>query len=283
MKKNELAIESNAVLQPVHASKLEVNFPPKGGIMRMGRHIFKDQEDFLSYLAEIFPVQKDDCGHRFSIKRQGKYDRVDKKGNRIFTFGDPVLDIITDEQGLLTIGNVRHDLHALELANPGSRGGGIHGIDLTPKPGELEHVLGMASAGIADIAIVEAHTDHTILASQNRSTLTFYKGNAKMRFRSFMKNYLIGWKMGTEIETWHGDFKRAEIQSNYGFWVYGRVCGVAKRDSDHDTNDDYVDEYEWGIASPTPNGVTSRCTATWLGQDYAGYVGTGSCDYWLAS
>ena len=59
-----------------------------------------------------------------------------------------------------------------------------------------------------------------------------------------------------------------------------RVCHAARYDSDSDTNDNYVDEYEWGINSPAPNGVKSLCTATWQGSNYSGYVSKGDCDYW---
>ena len=279
--KLKLQSESNAALKQVQINKLEMNFPRQDGFLHVGRHTFKDQDDLLLYLSQAFPMEKDSTGHRFAIKRTGKYNRLDEKGRIVFTFGDPVLDLITDEHGWLMIGNLRYNLCAAELAEPGSRAGGIRNIDLSPRPGEFEHVVSQAAYGEGNFTIVEAGPERAVLASKNPSTLYFYDGSAKMRFRAFKKNYGVGWKMGADIETWGGDFRRAEIQSDYGYWVYGRVCAVGKHDSDSDTNDDYVDEYEWGVFSSPPNGVKSLCTANWRGSNHAGYVSKGDCDYWL--
>jgi hypothetical protein len=48
-----------------------------------------------------------------------------------------------------------------------------------------------------------------------------------------------------------------------------------KTDSDSDTNDDYVDEYEWGVNAPQPKRVESQCTAQFKGQQFAGGVQAG--------
>jgi len=194
----------------------------------VGRFRFKDRDELLSYLSQAFPLEKFETGHRVTISRKGKYRRLNEEGEQVFTFGDPLLDLITDEHGWLTVG-----------------------------------------------------AERVILASRNPATAWFYDGSAKMRFRAFKKNYYAGWKMGADIETWGRDFTRAEIQSDYGFWVFGRACGVAKHDSDNDTNDDYVDEYEWGVFSPAPNGINSLCTATWGGASFSRYVSKGDCDYWI--
>ena len=180
-KKNlKLQGESNAALKEVLKNKLELQFPREEGFLRVGRSNFKHEDDLLSYLAQAFPVEKDSFGHRFSVKRKGKYNRVDKSNRIVFTFVDPVLDLITDERGYVTIGGQRYDLRAAELGNP------------------------------------------------------------------------------------------------------GRVCSVAKRDSDSDTNDDYVDEYEWGtINTSAPTGVESFCQATWRQKLYSGVVSQGSCDAWV--
>lgn len=270
--------KSNLVLKQVRAGKAHFKFP-EDGHLQVGRDSFDDQDDLLKYLAATFPVVKDGDGRRFTVKRTGKYQRMNAKGDPVFTFGDPVLDLITDELGWLAIGGQRQNLAAVELADPGARTG-IPTIDLSPRPGELDQVVGQASFGGGGFSIVEAGVDGAILASTNPSTYYFYSGSAKMRFRAFKKNYLIGWKMGADIETWGGDFTRAEIQSDYGYPVWDNVCGVAKHDSDSDTNDDYVDEYEWGINSEAPTGIRSLCTATWRGSTYSRWVTTGGCSYW---
>jgi hypothetical protein len=105
-----------------------------------------------------------------------------------------------------------------------------------------------------------------------------------MRFRSWKKNYWVYRSIGSEIETWGGDFSWAEIQSIYADPVVPAnpfICGIVKFDSDHDTNDDYVDEYEYGIIADTPTTVRSFCQARWKGQNYSGYVSKGDCQVTL--
>lgn len=280
-KKLKLQAESNATLKQVLNNKLELRFPREEGFLRIGRSNFKHEDDLLSYLAQAFPVEKDSFGHRFSIKRTGKYNRLDKSNRIVFTFGDPVLDLITDQNGWVTVGGQRYDLRAAELASLG-RGGGIRAVDLSPRPNEFDYVVSRAASDEGNLALIEVGPESAVLASKNPSTIWHYDGPAKMRFRAFKSNYYLGWKMGCDIETWGSDFKRAEIQSAYGFAVFGRVCAVAKRDSDSDTNDDYVDEYEWGTFNTSaPTGVESFCQATWRQKTYSGVVSKGSCDAWI--
>lgn len=273
--------KSNVVLSQLRAGKAHLKFPREDGYLEVGRDSFDDQDSLLKYLAATFPPVKNLEGRRFTVKRTGKYRRVNAKGDPVFTFGDPVLDLITDEHGWLAIGGQRHNLAAIELADPEARSGGIATIDLSPRPGELDQVVRQASLGEGRFSIAEAGADHAIFASTNPSEYWFYSGNAKMRFRAFKKNYWVGWKMGADIETWGGDFTRAEIQSDYGYPAWDNVCVVAKHDSDSDTNDDYVDEYEWGVNSSPPTGVRSICTAMWKGATYSRVVTKGDCDYWL--
>ena len=53
-----------------------------------------------------------------------------------------------------------------------------------------------------------------------------------------------------------------------------------KVDYDSDTNDDYVDEYEWGIPSYPAYGVYSQCFANWRGMDKFGTVYK-NCNYFI--
>lgn len=273
--------KSNVALEHVRAGKAHLRFPREDGHLEVGRHSFDDQDDLLAYLATIVPVVKDGDGLRFTVTRTGKYRRVNAKGDPVFTFGDPVLDLITDEHGWLAIGGQRHNLAAVELGEPEARSGGIATIDLSPRPGELDAVVRQASLGSSRLSIAEASVDDAVFASTNPAEYWFYRGSAKMRFRAFKKNYWIGWKMGADIETWNGDFTQAEIQSDYGYPAWDNVCAVAKHDSDSDTNDDYLDEYEWGVNSSPPTGVRSVCAATWQGAPYSRVVTKGGCDYWL--
>lgn len=279
----KLPTESNANLKLIADNKLEIRFPKTDAHLQMGRNRFKDQEDLVTYLEQIFPLMRQESGFKVSIKRQGKYQRLNKEGQPVFTFGDPVLDLITDEHGWMILDGRQYDLRAAELAEPSGRGGGILSIDLSPRPGELDRIISQSTLGGGNFTLVEVGKDQAIVASKNPSELWFYSGSAKMRFRAFRKNYYVYWKMGADIETWGGDFTRAEIQSDYGLFAVptSTICAVAKHDSDSDTNDDYVDEYESGGFSSTPDGVKSLCTATWRARSYGGWVSKGSCSYWL--
>lgn len=81
--------------------------------------------------------------------------------------------------------------------------------------------------------------------------------------------------MGAEIETWGGKFTTARIESRYIDTFFAQVCAVVKTDSDSDTNDDYVDEYEWGVSAPQPKRVESQCRAQFKGQTFTGGVQAG--------
>ena len=194
--KLKLPTESNAKLEQVQTNKLEVSFPHQGGSLQMGQHEFKERDDLLSYLSQTFPLEKHDSGHRFSVKRKGKYNRLNQKGDIVFTFGDPLLDLITDEHGWLAIGKLRYNLRAAELAEPGSRGGGIQSVDLSPRRGEFDRIVSQASFGEGNFTVVEAGPEHAVLASKNPSTMYFYNGSAKMRFLCLQKELRAGMEDG---------------------------------------------------------------------------------------
>jgi hypothetical protein len=67
----------------------------------------------------------------------------------------------------------------------------------------------------------------------------------------------------------------ARIDSTYLDTVIGTTCAAVKTDSDSDSNDDYVDEYEWGVNAPQPLRVISFCAARWKGENFAGSVEAG--------
>jgi hypothetical protein len=111
--------KSNVDVKQVRAGKCHMKFPRKDGFIEVARDSFEDQDDLLNYLVATFPVVKDGDGRRFTVKRTGKYQRVNKNGDPVLTLGDPVLDLITDEHGWITISGQRHNLAAVELADPG--------------------------------------------------------------------------------------------------------------------------------------------------------------------
>ena len=101
--------------------------------------------------------------------------------------------------------------------------------------------------------LIEHTEDRLVVATTNPSQLDFWQGSAHMRFRSWKSNYGfypkyrqrdrdVGWRLPPGRDTEH-----------YADPVVGGnpfICGIVKRDSDSDTNDDYVDEYESSYGLP---------------------------------
>lgn len=276
-----VAVESNVVLYAAEEPlKIELHFP-KDGYMCCDRSTFASQQELFNYIYEVFFVpQSEGMGFNISMKRKGKYKRVNRQGKPVFTFGDPILDVITDEQGWTTIGKETFNFKALEITSGGSRSGGISLINLSSDNEAIKiMMLRDAIFGSGGYTVVENDNNSSIIASANPSEINFTDGNARMRFRAFRKrHYQIFTKIGSEIETWQSDFNSATIDSVYADPVIPSnpyICGIVKRDVDTDTNDDYVDEYEWGTDPPST--VRSYCEARWRGRDYDGSVMKGDC------
>ena len=81
--------------------------------------------------------------------------------------------------------------------------------------------------------------------------------------------------MEAEIETWGGNFTSATIESVYIDTFFAQTCFVVKRDSDSDTNDHYLDEYELGKMLPNQSESSSVCSAQSKGQRFVGGVEAG--------
>lgn len=283
-KVKNLPVGGNGRIYVLAPGKAEISFPENGS-MRVGRHKFRGQNDLVGYLSTIFPTILDGKGIRGSLKRTGKYQRVDQKQRPIFTFGDPVLDLITDEHGTVTVSGTSFDLRSADLSRSDQRRGGIRTIDLQPYGEELLRVQVVEAAlGKGGFTLVESGEGHAVVASSNPSTVNFHDGGGMLRFRAWKKNYYVYWSIGAEIETiYGGNFSTASIASRYGEVVASDICAVVKEDSDSDSNDNYVDEYEWGSFSSPPSGVHSLCNATWLGKSYAATVQKGGCGSFLGS
>lgn len=261
-------------------AKAELRFDEEHRYLRGGRSDFATEAELLRHIASTFPAAADGRGLSGSIKRVGKYERITSEGDAAFSFGDPILDLITDDQGTLRLGGRRLDLRAVELTRSG-RGGGLSCIDFSP------FVRGMRDAQLAaalddsgPFAVVECTEDSVNIASRNPHQQWFYSGTTKMRFRAFRSSYIVYTKIGADIETWGHDFASASIQSRYGRFLdetHGH-CFTIHSDSDSDRDDDYVDEYEWflggGVGSGY-DGVTSACVASWHGRVHNGVVANG--------
>ena len=252
-------------------------FPEKAELAH-GKHQFKSPEDLKKYIAKSLGLTATSNSLGGSVCRRGKYQKVDKSGNPVLTIGDPILDLISDDQGRVFIGDDVIHLTDVEFGSARYRSGGISSIDLSKVSGALaQDQLLTAARGEGGFVLMEASDRVMSFASTNPSQLDFFPtAGGFIRFKAWKKNYTFYWSMGAEIETWGGDFNSARIDSVYIDTFYAQVCFVVKRDSDSDTNDDYVDEYEWGSFSSPPKRVESFCTARFKNQDFAGRVEAGS-------
>jgi hypothetical protein len=265
--------------------KVTFTFPEKAE-MTSGRYKFKTPEELSNYIEKCVAIGSTTNGLRGSIRRRGKYQKVDKSGNSVLTIGDPILDLVSDDEGRIFIGRDVIHLTATEFSSVRYRSGGIRAIDLSDVSGALAQSQLLAAArGEGDFVIVESSNRVLSFASTNPSVRDIYPksgGNiiAHIRFKAWKKSYAVYWSMGAEIEVlWGGDFKSATIESAYIDTFYNQTCFVVKRDSDSDTNDDYVDEYEWGINAPQPKRVESWCSVLFKGQWYSGGVEAGPYCY----
>jgi hypothetical protein len=251
----QLPVESNATITELEPGKAEVRFPTDGaGYMKPGRNQFKDEADLVSYLSQAFPVLQDEKGgFRGTIKRVSKYRRIDERNTTVFTFGDPILDLITDENGFVYVGDKLFDLKSIEMEDEERRRGGILESGSILDKGDPEFAKCSATTSAAQSSCGSQYWVPSSTASQ------------RMRFRAWKNMYTFYWSQGSDIETWNRHFVTAEIHSSYGYPVTYNFCGILKNDSDHDSNDDYVDEYEWGISAPLMIGHRSNCIALWNG------------------
>lgn len=250
------------------AGKATFVFPEKAELTH-GRCKFKTREEFLKYIEKSFGAG--------SASVRGKYQKVDKSGNPVFTIGDPILDLVSDDEGRVFIDGEAIPLMTTELSSARYRSGGIRSIDLAGvSSGLAQSQLLSAARGEGDFVLMESSDRVTSFASTNPSQLDFYPtAGGHIRFKAWKKSYGIYWSIGAEIETWGGNFTSASIQSIYIDTFYAQTCFVVKRDSDSDTNDDYVDEYERGVFSSPPRRVESLCSALFKGQRFVGRVEAG--------
>src|SRR5262249_48104970 len=93
-----LGIDSNATVCPFESGKTDLVFP-RDGFLCSERSTFGSAKELTDYIGHVLGLAESGGPGRFRIKRKGKYQRVDRSGRPIFTFGDPILDAITDAHG----------------------------------------------------------------------------------------------------------------------------------------------------------------------------------------
>lgn len=213
----------------------------KNAALRSKRSKFSDKNDLINYLKTLFGVSGEAGeGLRMRVRSKGRYRKVGQSGKPVYTSGDPVLDLITDDQGKLVLGDVVYDMQ-----QAGNK------RDITQ---------------VTDTAATAKFVDE-----ETGQSLTFH---------AWDNNYGVYWKMGVEIETSGGKFEQAQINSQYGENIITGLCGLVAEDNDMDANDSYLDEYEWGVFAPKPTGVRAQCGAIWLNERFSRIVQAGGCDNW---
>jgi hypothetical protein len=212
----------------VGPTKCVIKFPPKDGFMRVGETKFNNGKEINAYLAGAFMTDNESSG---AICRLGKYRRIGKDGKDVFTFGEPILDSITNEEGEIIISGKVHDL---KLGHAAARHGGISSIDLVKDiPDIRKYQLTHSVSDNGEFTLVERNDKVTTIASSNPSRIWFYEEgtNNSMRFRTFRHNYWKYHSIGCEIETWGGadsHFSTASIESWYGRIALGSICSFLK-------------------------------------------------------
>jgi hypothetical protein len=265
------------------AGKTTFAFPVNAELTH-GRCEFRTEEELLKYLGKSLGVESYQKSLRGSVRRRGKYQKVDKSGNPVLTIGDPILDLVSDDEARVFIGGQAIHLTTTEFSSARYRSGGIRSIDLSDVSSALaQDQLLRAARGEGDFVLVEASDRLLSFASTNPSQQDFYPRSSAgqiighIRFKAWKKSYFFYWSMGAEIEVlFGGNFTTARIDSTYIDTFFAQTCFVVKRDSDSDTNDDYVDEYEWGVNAPQPKRVESICNTLWKGRQLVGGVQAGS-------
>lgn len=214
---------------------------------------FNDREDLVEYVAQAFGIEPISPGILRGTSEQ-VHAAAPKLGlqDRRVQFGDPVLDLITSTNGELEIGGVLHDLRDdLLRERRGERSTMAFALTCFDDPSGFERC-----------------------ESDDGKQLIFHSGPSSISFKAFRSSSWGYWKAGAEISTHGPAFEAARIDSRYFFPVYGQVCGTIA-DSDSDTNDDFMDEYEWGLFDESPMRVVSLCRAQWNGRRITGLVSAG--------
>lgn len=224
---------------------------------------FASEEELVDYIANLFDIEP--LSDR-SIRGTGSQVRqrriVKASESHPALFQNPVLDHITSPHGELVIGSQSYNMQGRRL---GSSRRGL--IPLDPS----------ANNGTTSFAL-SCYQDYTGLencVSDDGSLRTYSDGNASLSFRAYKESTLNYWEMGTEIKTIGINFEAAIINSRYFGEAYAQTCAVQKYDEDSDTNDNYLDEYEWGFFAPQPKRIESLCRVQWNDRRISGIVSAG--------
>lgn len=137
------------------------------------------------------------------------------RGSPIGTIGDPILDLVSDDEARVFIGGEAIHLTTTEFSSARYRSGGIRSIDLSGVSSALAQSQLLAAArGEGDFALVESKRPCAIVRGHKPfSARLLPTSGGHLRFKAWKKSYPFYWSMGAEIETWGGNFTSATIES----------------------------------------------------------------------
>ncbi len=246
-----LPTNSNCEITAIGRSKVEVRFPYDKGYLTAGRNAFRDEDDLTNYLLEAFLMERDEKGGmRGSVRCISAYQRIDSNGKSIFTFDDPILDLITDENGIFTISGTRVNAKDIILAN------------------ERESTSINKSALVDGKLTKNLVSKASFTASQSIPSEVFFPSSGasrRIRFKAYRDVFPGSWRAGANIKTRRLDFVSASITGHYALDTFS--CAEVKVDTDSDTTDNFLNEFEFGVNSPPASGVLSECRALWDGNN----------------
>jgi hypothetical protein len=224
---------------------------------------FTNEEELVDYIANLFDIEPLSSS---SIRGTGSQVRnrrgVRASKDRPALFNNPVLDHITSPHGEIVIGSQSFNLQARRL---GATSRGF--VRLEPPTNRFTAFQALS-----------CYTDFTGLencVSDDGRLRTYSDGMASISFKSYKDSTWKYWEMGTEIKASGGNFEAAVINSRYYGQAYGQTCMIQDYDDDSDTNDNYLEESEWGIFAPQPIRVESLCRVQWNGRRISGVVSAG--------
>jgi hypothetical protein len=216
--------------------------------------------DYIANLFDIEPLTPASIVGTSTQVRDRR--RIQASVDRPALFNNPVLDHITSPHGEIIIGSQSFNLQARRL---GATRRGL--VSLEPPANSFTAAYALS-----------CYTDFTgleVCVSDDGRLRTYSDGTASVSFKAYKKSTWKYWEMGTEIKTFGGNFEAADIHSRYYGQAYGQTCAIQKYDDDADSNDNFMEESEWGILAPQPIRVESLCRVQWNGRRISGVVSAG--------
>ena len=228
---------------------------------RKKRHEFSNLEELVDYIAnlcDIEPINK--LSIRGSRSQLKALLQNSKRGDSLYR--NPIIPFITSPYGELFIGS-----QCINLDRPKFK------IEKSRKGQEFSSVDGKIAAHA--ISCYDHQSGLELCQSDDGRSVTYSDGESSISFSSYKDSSWPYYEIGTKIRTYGLNFQAAIINSRYIQSAFNQVCAVGRIDSDEDFNDNYLDEYEWGIGSHPYPRVESLSRAQWNSKRISGVTSVG--------